>query len=254
MNATTEDNFLGGRLRLLQPSRGYRAGIDPVLLAASVPARAGESVLELGTGCGVALFCLMARVPGLDAVGVERNGALASLAARNAEANGLAARIVEADLAALPGEVRGLSFDHVIANPPFFDRTRGSAASEAGRETGRGEETPLAVWMDVAIRRLRPGGRLSVVQRIERLPDLLACLDTRMGDVSVLPFAARAGRPAKLFVLHAKKGARGAFRMGAPFVLHRGAAHLADADDYTAEASAVLRSGGALDLAALVNT
>jgi tRNA1Val (adenine37-N6)-methyltransferase len=45
---TTFDAFLGGRITLEQPTKGYRAGVDPVLLAASVPARAGQSVLELG--------------------------------------------------------------------------------------------------------------------------------------------------------------------------------------------------------------
>ncbi|MFZ2468854.1 MAG: methyltransferase, partial [Parvibaculum sedimenti] len=39
--AFTDDGFLGGRLQLLQPAKGYRAGIDAVLLAASVPARHG---------------------------------------------------------------------------------------------------------------------------------------------------------------------------------------------------------------------
>ena len=48
----TCDDFLGGRLSIWQPRDGYRAGVDPVLLAASVPARAGQSVLELGCGTG----------------------------------------------------------------------------------------------------------------------------------------------------------------------------------------------------------
>src|SRR3546814_8190614 len=49
--AITEDAFLGGRVKLRQPEVGYRAAIDPVLLAAAVPAVAGERVADLG--CGV---------------------------------------------------------------------------------------------------------------------------------------------------------------------------------------------------------
>lgn len=60
----SHDQFLGGRLMVAQPKTGYRAGVDPVLLAASVPAVRGESVLELGCGVGVASLCLAARVPG----------------------------------------------------------------------------------------------------------------------------------------------------------------------------------------------
>ncbi|KGJ16313.1 methyltransferase, partial [Paracoccus sanguinis] len=49
---TRDDAFLGGRLVLRQPARGYRAGMDAVLLAAACPARPGARVLELGCGAG----------------------------------------------------------------------------------------------------------------------------------------------------------------------------------------------------------
>jgi tRNA1(Val) A37 N6-methylase TrmN6 len=45
---TTQDLLLGGRVRLEQPAEGLRAAIDAVLLAAAIPARAPEAVLELG--------------------------------------------------------------------------------------------------------------------------------------------------------------------------------------------------------------
>jgi len=82
------DQFLGGRLTVAQPKTGYRAGVDPVLLAASVPAGRGESVLELGCGVGVASLCLAARVPGLKITGVEIQPDAAILAAQNAQHNG----------------------------------------------------------------------------------------------------------------------------------------------------------------------
>ncbi|MCU0955509.1 MAG: hypothetical protein MUC37_13135 [Hyphomicrobium sp.] len=55
--ATTEDAFLGGRLRILQPARGYRAGMDAVLLAASVESGYG-TVLDCGAGVGTAGLCV----------------------------------------------------------------------------------------------------------------------------------------------------------------------------------------------------
>ena len=48
MNPPVANGFLGGRLRLWQPARGYRSGADAVMLAAACPARPGERVLELG--------------------------------------------------------------------------------------------------------------------------------------------------------------------------------------------------------------
>ncbi|MEY2961347.1 MAG: hypothetical protein RLZ60_1177, partial [Pseudomonadota bacterium] len=52
------DNFLNGKVRVWQPINGYRAGVDPVLLAAAVPAKSGQTVLELGCGVGTASLCL----------------------------------------------------------------------------------------------------------------------------------------------------------------------------------------------------
>ena len=94
MNRFTDDDlscndFLGGRVRLWQPKAGYRAGVDPVLLAASVPAEPGQSVLELGCGGGAAILCLAARIPGLQLIGVELQAAYAELAGRNADENGV---------------------------------------------------------------------------------------------------------------------------------------------------------------------
>ncbi|TCP62763.1 tRNA1(Val) A37 N6-methylase TrmN6 [Rhodovulum bhavnagarense] len=240
------DAFLGGRLRIAQPATGYRAGIDAVLLAAAVPAGAGERVLELGCGAGVASLCLGARVPGLVQTGVELQEGYAALARRNAAANGIALEVVTADLCALPDGLRSRAFDHVLANPPYFQRARGSAAADPGREVALGEATPLSLWIEIAARRLLPGGRLTMIQRAERLPDMLAALGHRLGSAEVLPLAPRAGRMAKLVLLRARKGGRAPFRLHAPLVLHDGDRHEVDGDDYTPALTAVLREGRAI--------
>ncbi|TCO73005.1 tRNA1(Val) A37 N6-methylase TrmN6 [Rhodovulum euryhalinum] len=246
MNGLTCDALLGGRLAIRQPEKGYRAGIDPVLLAAAVPAGAGQTVLELGCGVGAASLCLGARVPDLRLTGVELQPAYAELARENARANGIALDIVTADLVALPAPLRAQGFDHVIANPPYHLRERGSAAPDPGRETALGEATPLAAWIDTAARRLVPGGRLTLIQRAERLPELLAAIDTRLGSIEILPLAPRVDRPAKLVLLRARKGGRGPFRLHSPLILHEGFRHERDGDSYTMAISAVLRQGAAL--------
>lgn len=246
---TSRDAFLGGRLTIRQPVRGYRAGADPVFLAAAVPACAGESVLDLGCGAGTAMLCLLARVPGVRVTGVERFAELADLARANLTENALVGEVVEGDVADLPPALRARSFDHVMTNPPFFDRAAGSAATHPSREAGRGETVDLSTWLDTGLRRLKPGGTLSVVNRIERLPDCLAALGARVGTMRLLPLAPRQGRPAKLFVLNGKKGGRGGLRLLPPLVLHAGPAHVADGDSYTAQAQAILRAGAPLELA-----
>jgi len=246
---TTINAFLGGRLALEQPLTGYRAGIDPVLLAAACDVTPGASVLELGCGVGTALFCLARRVPDLALFGVEAEAELADLARRNADRNALQAEIVTADLQALPPAIRNLQFDAVLANPPFFDRARSSASGNTTREAGRGEVTPLAAWIDVATRRLAPKGRFVLIQRIERLPDVIAACDARLGDLEVIPIQPRDARPARLFLMRAQKGGRAAFCLRPSLILHDGASHRFDGDDYRPEISAVLRGAEKLPVA-----
>ena len=237
----SDDRFLDGRLCILQPYAGFRAATDSVLLAAAVPARPGQSVLELGCGVGAASLCLSARVPGLRLVGVELQAPEADLARRNAARNGVALDVATADLAALPAELRARRFDHVIANPPYDPPGAGTSARACGRERARREVTPLGLWIDVALRRLQDRGWLTVMQRADRLPDLLAAIGARAGAIAVRPIASREGRAAGRVLLRARKGARAPFQLLAPLVLHAGAAHDADRDSYTCAARAILR-------------
>lgn len=239
----TADGFLDGRLRILQPKAGFRSAMDAVLLAAAVPARPGDRVLELGCGAGVASLCLLSRVPGIDAHALERQPAYAGLARANAAANALRLSVEEGDLAAMPAGLRAREFDCVFANPPYFASGSGTAARDAGREDAQREATPLSVWIDAGLRRLRPGGTLVLVQAAERLADLLAPLSGRAGDVVILPLAPRAARPAGRVLLRARKGARAPLRLLAPLVLHAGGQHLRDGDDLSTEARAILRDG-----------
>lgn len=240
----TRDVFLGGALTIAQPRRGYRAATDPILLAAAVEARAGQSVLELGCGVGVALLALGWRVPGAALHGVERMVDYAALAEANAAGNGIAARITCADLAALPEDLKR-GFDHVMMNPPYYPPTA-PAAGDPGRAAALREETPLALWLDVALKRLNPGGWLTVIHLAERLPEILPVLDARAGAIAVRPLQPRAGRAAGRVLVRARKGARTPFRLLAPLVLHAGDRHQRDGDDFTAAAQAILREGAGL--------
>lgn len=237
MSDLTQDAFLSGRVMVWQPRVGYRAATDPVYLAAACPAKAGEAVLELGCGAGVASLCLAARVDGVAALGVERQAFYAELARRN----GL--DVVQADLSALPRDLRQRSFDHVIANPPYHGASPASA--DAGRDAAFREETPLQDWCAVARSRLVSGGWLTMIHLAERLPDVLAAL-SGFGSISVLPLTPREGRAAGRVVVRARKGGKGPFALLAPIIVHDGSQHSADGDDYSATARAVLRHGAAL--------
>lgn len=234
----TDDGFLGGRLRIWQPREGYRAATDPVFLAAAVPATEGQSVLELGCGAGVAGLCLAARVP-VALTGVEIQAPYAELARRNAERNGIAMQVVEGDVAALPLKD---SYDHVIANPPYY--AGGTSSADAGRDMALREGLPLADWLAAMARRLKPQGWATLILGADRLPDALRGMPASLGSITVLPLAAREGRAPKRIIVQARKGGRAAFVLAPAVTLHEGAAHMNDGDDFTPLARSILRHGG----------
>lgn len=238
----TEDRLLGGRVRLLQPRQGYRAAIDPVLLAAAVPALSGETVLDAGSGSGAASFCLLARVPGCVVSGLEIQPELAELARRGAALNGLLLEVLEGDLLALPPGLRRRQFDHVLTNPPFGDSGRGTASPVAQRERAHATAAGVSGWLDACLRRVAPRGRLTLVHRADRLDHILAALAGRLGGIAVLPFWPAAGEPSRRVVVSGRKGSRAPLRLTAGLVLH------GPDGRFTAEAEAVLRDARPLAL------
>ncbi len=240
MDEVTEDRVLGGRVMLLQPKSGLRAAIDPVLLAAAVAARPGESVLELGTGTGVAALCLARRLPGVRVVGLEIQPMLADLARRNARANALDVATVCGDVATAPFTAG--CFDQVIANPPFLEAGTGTLPPAAGRSRAVGEgATALRLWVATALSLVRRRGRITFIHRADRLGDLLAALDG-VGEITILPLWPAEGQPARRVIVRARSAVATPLRLAAGLVLH------GSDGAYTPAAEAVLRDAASLPL------
>ncbi len=263
----TEDSVLGGRVTLYQPRRGYRAAIDPALLAASVPAGAGQRVLDVGAGVGTASLCLARRLDGVRVSGIERERVLVRLAVRNAAANGLADRVefMAGDLSRPPVRLAPGTFDHVMANPPYFeaartspspDRLKARATVEAA-PAGTAEPGPgigeaaatLEDWIRFCLLMVRPKGTVSVIHLAERLDTLLGCLAGRLGGIVVFPLwpgptgaDGVSAKPAKRVIVRARKGDQSPLRLAPGLVLH------GPGGAFTQKAEAVLRDGAGLTL------
>jgi tRNA1(Val) A37 N6-methylase TrmN6 len=240
----TEDTLLGGRVRLRQPLAGYRAAIDPVLLAAAVPASAGDTVLEIGCGAGAAALCLAVRVP-CRVTGIEAQRDLVRLAGDNIVLNDLAGRVsaMAGDLLRPPPRREPGSFAHVMANPPFLDPSAASPSPDRKKAAATVEgEADLAAWVRFALAMVRPKGSLTFIHRADRLERLLAEISGRAGEIVVFPLWAGHDKPAKRVIIRARKDVATPTRLTTGLVLH-------EADGrYTPAADAILRGGAALTL------
>ena len=242
----SEDRLLGGRVRLHQPRDGYRAAIDPVLLAASIKARPGERLADLGCGVGAVALCLLARLPGIEVVGLELQEELAALASANASANGLGDvfRVFAGDIRDPPPALAPGSFDQVICNPPYHPATAGRPSPSTGRALARQETgARLEAWIEASLRLLRHKGRLTFIHRADRLDELYPALAGGAGGIDLLPLWPDRQKSAKRVIVTARKGVAAPGRLLQGLVLHR------PDGEFTPEASAILREAAALPLA-----
>ena len=238
---TTEGWLLDGRIRYAQPLDGYRTGIEPVLLAASVPARAGERVLEAGTGAGAGLLCLAARVPGVLGLGVEVDPAMAELARRNIKANSVAGiSIVTVDIGAWRGDG---SFDHAFSNPPWHDPADTLPPVARRRLATHEGEMALEGWIAALRVALRPRGSLTVLVPARQAARAMAALQAGgFGRLTLFPLWPKPGRDAKLALIRGYTAQQGPGRIASGLVLHD------DDGRFSGPAQSLLRDGAALPI------
>jgi tRNA1(Val) A37 N6-methylase TrmN6 len=240
-----EDLLLGGRVRMVQPPDGYRAAIDPVLLAAATAAEPGERVLDVGAGTGAASLCLATRAPDCRVVGLEKHAEVAAYARHNIELNGLPGRtwVVVGDLLCPPLMVAPASFDRVMMNPPYLKAGAATMPPDPWKAAANVEgEATLAHWIAFAAIMLKARGWLTLVHRADRVDEILALLHGRFGGTVLFPLWPRGGEAAKRVLVSTQLGGKAPARLAAGLVLH-------EADgSYTETAERVLRDGAALPL------
>jgi tRNA1(Val) A37 N6-methylase TrmN6 len=241
----TVDTLLGGRVTLVQPRRGFRSSLDPVLLARFLEPPYGRFV-DIGCGTGALSFSLLVGDARATGAGVELQPRLARLAALGRERNGAGERLtlIEGDVraAATSAQLASDSFDLVATNPPFRAVERGQTSPDGERAVANHELTlTLAEWLDVARRLVKAGGRVGAVYAAERLPELLGGMSER--DLTpvrlraVHPFVDRA---AVRVLVEAQRGSRRPLVIEAPLILHEG-----DPPRFTDQARALLEPGDA---------
>ncbi len=240
----TLDGVLGGRVRLLQPAIGYRAGLDAALLAAALDLAPGGRALEAGCGVGGALLQAAVRAPQARFAGIERDPSALELARRNIVLNGLEARVEAAagDVSRAFSSLGLQPFDAAFANPPFFDDPGSLRAPHPARQGAYLADGGLEAWTVFLLKAVREGGRITLIHRADRLADLLAGLHRGAGSVRIRPVQPFADQPAKRVLVQAVKTGRAPLVLLPALVLHvRGDAR------HTPQAEAILRGEASLD-------
>ncbi len=236
----SEDSFLNGSIIIRQPVNGYRAGIDPVMLAASVNARPGDRVLEAGAGHGTAGICLARRAPNCSVTGIEIQPDMVRLANDNARLNGLTdnVQVMIGDLERPLPRVAAGSFDHAIANPPFLRNDDANSSPDLGRATANSEgEAGLSDWIGFLLRMVRAEGTITLIHRADRLDEILSLMQGKAGEITVFPLWPKRGVAAKRVIIRARKDIRTPLVMLPGLVLHE------EDGNYTEQADAILRGG-----------
>lgn len=236
---TTQDGLLNKRVTVEQPTKGFRIAIDTIFLAAAVPARAGQRVLDMGCGVGGALLCLAARVPGLSIDGIEVQPELAQLCQSNILRNqgGDCLRVIEHDvLTYTPPH----PYDHVMMNPPYHDAARHDGPDNPQKLRAHMiDNADMQAWIEKADQLAGDKGTITIIHRADRQDELVEMLSPRRPDIRIIPLLPKVGVEPKRIIIRAQKGGA-CVTICQPLVLHQ-----ADGK-YTTEADTVLRDVAAI--------
>jgi tRNA1Val (adenine37-N6)-methyltransferase len=231
---TTRDILGDEKLSVVQHERGYRFGLDALLLATDIPELGDHpTVVELGAAQGIVSLCVACQHPDAHVIAVERQDSLFGLLEQNITENKL-----DDHIEAVHGDVRKFrdilephSADLVVCNPPYFRKEERRPSADAERAAARHElHGQLADFVDAARYVLDQRGRLKIILPPIRLADLIAAADqTDLGFESMRFFHSRRDTSAYLVESVLRRGGAPDLEVRPPLYIYQ------NADDYTRE-------------------
>ena len=163
-----------------QEKTGYRYSIEPFLLADFMSLLPGQSVLDIGTGCGIIPILLMQREPGLKITAIEIQDC--SQAQKNIQQNGMMQKItlIHGDFLKEAENLEPESFDHIVSNPPYRKIQTGRINPDAGKALARHElSLNMNSLLDKSAPLLKTGGQIVLAYPPERMGETLRELECR---------------------------------------------------------------------------
>ena len=204
-----EELFEGG-LKIIQNKNYYRFTSDSVLLTRFVRAKRGERVADFCAGSGIVGMHFYALAP--EAVSsvtlFEMQPDLSEMSARSVALNGLKNFTAVCSRVQDIGREYNEAFSLVLCNPPY--ERGGFENADYKKAVCRKEITvTLADIVDAARRALKFGGRLALVNRADRLAEVLYAMKSRGIEPKRLQFVCgREGAKPYLLLAEGTKGAK----------------------------------------------
>lgn len=172
------DELLINDLKIIQHDDEFCFSLDAILLAHFASARAGMTVVDLGTGTGVIGMLMTTR--GASAVaGIEISPTMAARADRSVKLNGISdrMRIINADLRKIKGILPAGEWDLVVSNPPYRPVGGGLISPNDRVAMARHEVTANLEDVIAAARYLvKYRGRFAMVHLPERMAEILKAM------------------------------------------------------------------------------
>ena len=242
-----ELTLLQGRLSLLQPAKGHRAGTDAMLLAATMPQGFQGMVVDMGAGMGTVGLVAAIGAPEAQVVLVEQDEQLLPLALQNVARNGLQhrVRVVAADvMSAKARRAAGLEAGKaqmVLTNPPFYQAHTIRSSPLTLKQSAYEMQGTLDDWVRAACSLLAPHGGLVMIHRAAALPDIIRACAGRFGGLQIRPVYPRAGDSAVRVLVAGTKGSRAPLELLPGLLLHEG-------EDFSPEARAIQHGHMRIDM------
>ncbi|MBO4369704.1 MAG: methyltransferase domain-containing protein [Desulfovibrio sp.] len=199
---------------LSQPRGSYHFGQDALLLARfahSILSERSETIAELGCGSGASLCLLALLRQNIFGLGFEKEAVHIACAKANTRALGLDTHLsfVHCDLSSSQSTFFFQdTFDALLANPPFYDKSEGHAPKTSLRDTALRGDNALALFCDCATRLLRHHGFFFCIYPASKTQKLFAQLaDSHFGLRYVAPLFSHHTHSSRLFIA-ARKNAK----------------------------------------------
>ena len=236
------DNFLNGKIKVYQPKKGYRAGIEAVLLAACVKDFKNCRILDVGSGVGIVSYCLAFRCNNIEIIGLEKNSAYYSLAIKSLKINKLKSNIVflNKDFK----DINNMCCDVIVSNPPWFRQNSTYVSNNYLINEAKIESLNLDYWVERVSNNLNLTGEYYTIFPYNRVKELTRILKTYFNIVKVYPMVSFKGYSAEKAIVYAKKSTdKYNFYEFDEIIIHK------DDKSFMENIDGVLRQGSSLSLA-----